>query len=306
MSTPRKHHYVPQVHIKKFEHQNGYSVFIKQENKIISKKLSNDIFAVKDLNSSLDEDGNIDHVSVEQTLADQWDSPFKSHFDILDSWISESIQQNDYSNISIEASLKFFFEYGLMGHLRSIRQNREFNDLTINSILEFEELIPDIDSIELSDSNFSNEQIEIGKSIIKNLINLSTDTANQWNEKLKFPAPSATELPMLVPEKLICDFFITSTPPFYLPDCTAIILKSEEETFKYKNQNINKIMSVGIPLTQHLFIQIRNKDFFPNDKTDLYLIEKERTDEINNQLIFHSFGQVLVSDNFKLNDIISN
>lgn len=298
MSTPRKHHYVPQVHIKKFEHQNGYSLFIKEENKIISKKLPNDIFAVKDLNSSLDEEGNIDHTSIEQTLADEWDSQFNPHLDILLSWICEVIEQNGNSNISIEASLKFFFEYGLMGHLRSIRQNREFNDLTINSILEFKELIPDIDSIDLSDSIFSNEQIEIGKSMIKKLINLSTDTANQWNDKLKFPVPSATKLSMLVPERLICDIFFTNTPPFYLPDCTAIIMKSKE-TVEYKNQNINKIISVGIPIAQKLFIQIRDKDFFPNEDSNIYIIEKEETNDINNQLISHSFKQILVSEDFK-------
>lgn len=293
MTIPRKHHYLPQVHIKKFEHKNGYNLFLKEENKIINKKLSVDIFSVKDLNSTLDEDGNIDHISVEQKLADQWDSKFNFHLNILSSWIIESIEQKNYSDIQINSSLKFFFEYGLLGYMRARKQDRDFNDSIINSILEFKELIPDIEALVSLD-----EQTEMGKSELKDILNLSTNLADEWNKKLKFPVPSTTEFPMLVPERLICDFFITLTPPFYLPDCTAIIIKSKE-TIEHQNKNLNKIVSVGIPLTQELFIQIRDKDFFPFDSTGLYSIEKERTESINDQLIFHAFKQVLVSKDFE-------
>lgn len=302
MSIPRKHHYVPQVHIKRFEHSDGYTVFIKDKKKLISKKSSHDIFAIKDLNSSLDENGNIDHTSIELSLGEIWDNKFNSHLQSLLSWIKDSIEQNNYSKIPIEESLKFFFEYGLMGYMRSIRKKREFNDSIINSILELKELIPHIYEVDLSNLEFTKEQTEIGREGIKDFINLSTNLATEWQNKLKFPAPSAIELPMLIPDNLVGDIFVSKAPPFYLPDCTAIILKSEK-TSEYQNRNINKIVSISLPLTQNVFIQIRNKDFFPSDSTDLFSIGKERTEEINNQLINYAFEQVLVAKEFKLQSI---
>jgi len=297
MSTPRKHHYVPQVHIKKFEHQNGYSLFIKEENKIISKKLSDDIFAVKDLNSSLDEDGNIDHTSVEQTLSERWESKFNTHLNILISWITESIKHKEYSDNPIKDSLKFFFEYGLMGHFRVIRQNRKFNESIIEPLLDFEELFQDIDDLDNSNSELSKEELELGKLELKNFITLTTKFAQNLNDNLKYPVPLPTEIPMFVPEGLICDFIITISPPYYLPDCTSIILRSEE-TFEYQNRKMNKIISIGIPIKDNLYIQIKNKDFFPNETTEIHIIEEERTREINQHLMKNALNQILVSQDF--------
>ncbi|MCC6702636.1 MAG: DUF4238 domain-containing protein [Fluviicola sp.] len=63
MSIPSKHHYIPQVHIKKIDVGKGYFVYHKEEGKVIHKKSTTDIFVIKDLNTSLNEDGDIDHSS---------------------------------------------------------------------------------------------------------------------------------------------------------------------------------------------------------------------------------------------------
>ena len=65
MSVPRKHHYVLQAHIRKFKGEIGYFVFRKSDNKLINFKSSSNFFVTKVLNSSLNDKGEIDHITTE-------------------------------------------------------------------------------------------------------------------------------------------------------------------------------------------------------------------------------------------------
>lgn len=297
MTTPRKHHYVPQVHIKKFERAEGFFVYHKDGGKVVPKKTTNDIFVIKDLNSSLNEDGDIDHTSVEKALEEKWDSLFNSHFDTITSWLIESVENNSYSDIPINDSLKYFFEYALMGYQRAQKGDAEFNRSVLEPILDFEELIPDLDNLDMEDSNLTKEQHDVGVESIKNFIHLITGHVREWQDKLKFPAPIATGLEMLVPDELVCDFILSDEGPFHLPDTTAVILKSEEE-FEYQNRKLNKIVSVGLPLCSMLYLQIKNVEFFPDEKTDIYSFKQERVNEVNKTLFSVSRKQILVDELF--------
>jgi hypothetical protein len=299
MSIPRKHHYVPQVHIRKFKEENGYFVFRKTDNKLINFKSSSNFFVAKDLNSTLNDEGEIDHETAESEFEKIWDGKFNCHFNIISSWIVESIKNNCNSSIRIEESIKFFFEYGLIGYQRALKQSQEFNDSILNPILEFEELLPELEDLELDDFKLSEEEFKMGIDSYKDFIILITNHVKTSQELLKYPVPIATELKMLIPENCSCDIILSKNSSFFLPDCTAIILKSEE-TMKYQDRDINKIVSVGIPISSGIYLQIRNKEFFSDHETDLYAWNIEKVDEWNEEIIRHSFNQTLVSENFKI------
>ncbi len=297
MSIPRKHHYVPQVHIRKFKVENGYFVFKKSNNKLINFKSSSNFFVAKDLNSSLNDKGDFDHVTNESEFEKLWDSNFNSHFDNIVSWIEDSIENNRHSTIIIDESIEFFFEYGLIGYQRALKQSSEFNDSILKPILEFEEVLPELDDLSIDETNFTNEDFNKAVTIYKDFINLITNHVKKSQELLKYPVPITTDFKMLLPENYCCDIILAKNSSFFLPDCTAKILKSEE-TMKYKDRDINKIVSVGIPIASGIYLQIRNKEFFPEHVTDLYAFSDKKVNQLNDEIIKFSLNQTLVSENY--------
>lgn len=299
MSVPRKHHYIPQVHIKKFESENGYFVYHKDLDKVVSKKSTNDIFVVKDLNTSLDEDGRVNHSILERQLELKWDSKFKHYFEIIDSWIKESIANNRYAEFNIDESLKFFFEYTLIGYHRAQKQDTSFNNSVLDPILGFEEIIPDLNELDTSDLEMPAEDIDLGLNFMKDFIYMATGQVKDMKDKLKFPAPVASDLSMFLPENLTCDFILTENQPFYLPDTTGVIIKSKE-VFLHKNITLNKIAMLGVPISSNIFLRIKNQEFFHGEKTGVYAFSRSQVDKLNRDIISFSKRQTLVEEKFQL------
>ena len=71
--------------------------------------------------------------------------------------IEDSIENNRHSTIIIDESIEFFFEYGLIGYQRALKQSSEFNDSILKPILEFEEVLPELDDLSIDETNFTNE-----------------------------------------------------------------------------------------------------------------------------------------------------
>jgi hypothetical protein len=68
-NIPRKHHYVPQIHIQKFKTNDGYHLYLKDKNTFAPATNSNSFFFKKDLNSNFDFTLNeINHHDVEISL----------------------------------------------------------------------------------------------------------------------------------------------------------------------------------------------------------------------------------------------
>lgn len=297
MTIPRKHHFLPQAHIRKFKSEKGYFLYLKNQKKVIPKKSSTDIFAVRDLNSSLNDDGKIDHLKNEYEFEKKWDSKFNSHYDSIVDWILDSIENDSYSSNDIQKSIQYFFEYTLIGYQRSKKQEESFNDSVLAPYLESKELIPFIDSADLSDSEYSDEHLRLGKDSLISFIELASETMMKWKSNLKYPAPIASELDMLVPEKLVCEVYISTNERFYLPDRTGLIVKSQD-TFIYNKLQINKIALIGLPLNPYVFLRIKNSETFPTAKTGIYTFNSEQVKRINSNIIASAGSQVLVGESF--------
>lgn len=298
MSTiPRKHHYVPQAHIQKFRNEDGYFVYNKNSNSVYNKKDS-EIFVIKDLNSMMVDDGEIDHQSLEAELAETWDAKFTPHHDQILRWILDSFEQGELSRIDIDGTLRYFFEYALVGYQRYMKSRKDFNDSTMNSIIELRELESAIDEADLSGIDALFENVELGKKGLINFIKLIADFAEKSQQKLKFPAPITTDLQMFLPPNISCDVVLSKNQPFYLPDCTAMIQKSDE-SFEYQGKQLKKIALVGIPISSSVFLMIRNNEFFPEHQTSLIHMEDDDVIEINSHIISNAYKQVVVCRGFK-------
>ncbi|MCP4521640.1 MAG: DUF4238 domain-containing protein [Cytophagales bacterium] len=82
MSIPKRHHYVPRVHIRKFKSNEGYYLLMKQAGIIKNPKSSNHFFVKKELNTIADSEGNKDHKTFEKELADKWDNKF-NYYEVI-------------------------------------------------------------------------------------------------------------------------------------------------------------------------------------------------------------------------------
>ena len=128
VSNPRKHHYIPQVHLKKFNLGEGYHVLHKDQNKITTYKSAKSFFHVRDLNTTIDLlSHEIDPKSVEQELTNKWDNLFNHHYNAINNIIVQNVTTN------ISDTYKYFFEYGLVTHFRSLKQVKTYNPNSVDT-----------------------------------------------------------------------------------------------------------------------------------------------------------------------------
>lgn len=301
MSIPRKHHYLPRVHIRKFKTDKGYFLFFKDKNKLLEISSSENIFVTKDLNSTIDENtGEIDHKRVEDELTALWDNNFNYHYDnIINNLLYFSTQKEVIIDL-IQDSLKFFFEYSIIGNFRQKKLTKQYNETTFSWFDDFEDYIEDISNIKDEITNMSKEEISSAISGLEHF-NLSMgDYINKLKEKLKFPAPTITEVKKYVPSECSCYILLARDSSFILPDCTAMVNYSETK-FKWDNFDVKRIDSIGIPIHPNIYLQIKNNEANDNKSTEIYLLDKERVNEINQNLARLAHNQFLTINNEIIN-----
>lgn len=294
MSVPKKHHYIPRVHISKFKSENGYFYFLKDKNKLLKKSSNRDIFSVKFMNSQIDENSNTtDHSSIEKELSDKWDGPFNSHLDKILKLIDDSTLTGFINIEPIKESIKFFYEYSIVTRLRCLKQTEEYN----SSVFDFEELIN-------LKEEFKNEELDIALpghtnddivklfGSIENLFQPLTNYVSKSIKELRFPAPTATEVKILVPKKCSIDIFLTKDDSFILPDVCTLAVESDSKLL-WHNIEIPNICSIGFPLTKDIFIQIKNNDIVDEDSNGIYILEKEEVMKLNKRLFKSALNCVL-------------
>jgi|GEM_PF-6547992 len=291
MTTSRRHHYLPQVHLNKFKSENGFHLFRKTGNTFISKKNTSDIFQVTDLNTTVNENGVLDHDTVEEELTLKWDNAFNTHYNNIMNYIADCISNKSENPIIIQESINFFFEYSIVAFLRSKKSQRK-NDISdfdwVDGIDDFKEIISNIDS----------KEYEKGVAwIFENI-----DKTKDWVEKLKelkFPSMTTTNVDFLRPSSCSCDIIISMEQPFLLPDCTSIITLSNEKII-FNNKVISKIYCVGVPITPYVFLQIKNNDLCGDKSTYIYKWNSERVNELNFVLFNKAFDQILYMEKVKV------
>lgn len=294
MSIPKRHHYVPRVHIRKFKKGAGYFLLLKDKKEVKNSFSSADFFVKKQLNTTGLEDGGKDHFSFENELTIRWDNNFNTFY-------TDIINNQKTPNKINNKTLKFFFEYSVITFMRRLKMEDKFN----NDFLSFKDALPEVvevfNSNEIDLSEFTNDAIDS----VKNLFQSFSNELNKLEEKQKgvdYPALIPSEAKMFVPEKCHCIIYITSKDSFILPDCTMTALKSKE-TFDLHGMTVNKIAQVGIPLTPKLFIEIRNSDLIDAKENLICIPSKKEIEEINNSLFNIAYTQVLLNNPEQLDEL---
>jgi hypothetical protein len=294
MSIPRKHHYVPVTHIEHFKSDEGYFLGIKLSKEIHNKKSATSFFKTRDLNSSIDERTEaVDHKRVEDELNSQWDGPFQIHHDKMVQWISDSLDRSQISEIDINDTLQFFFEYTIIGYFRRAKLTKQYSESS-SEILESLDCVIDTLDSETLEENISpySEFIEFARNFKQKAIRYQEVS----EQNLRYPTPTPVRIKELVPRDCSVDvFIIIDNDSFILPDTTGTFLKSDK-TIKVKGLDIHQVSSVGIPISSNIFIQIKNNDLRPEEENNIAIPKPEKVDYINDLLYSTAIHQVVACE----------
>ncbi len=293
MSVPRKHHYVPRVHISRFKTENGYNLYLKKNGSFTPRNPQHEekIFFEKDLNSTINWDnGEIDHKSIEDELGKKWDDKFNKHFKIIIEWIIEFLANDQLGPLPEQETMKFFFEYGLVAYFRKAKTTKEFNNGVFDMINDVEGISNDI--IEEVRQQYLKIEDNLPKpDDLMNVFRLVTEES----KKLKFPMRTPIGLPFLVPEKCSMDLVIAQEGSFILTDYTSMNFKSSKKTYVYSVE-YNMIESVSFPLTPYIMLNIKNNDLLPNSNSGIYGWKKEKVIEYNKASFNIAENQIITID----------
>lgn len=286
MSIPKRHHYVPRVHIDKFKSGSFFWLWNKDKQQLHKPLSSRDIFVKSELNTTGTESGQKDHVTLEEEFSKKWDSKFNKHF-------SEILNNLATPDLISQPTLKFFFEYSVVSYMRRLKMEPKFND----EFFDFTDLMPEI--LERMKEP-SNQEINFDPIIKKAAIDFfesmidATMSIRNNQSLVKFPGIIGSDAEMLVPEACNCFIYIADAESFILPDCTAFGLKSRE-IFEHHGTEFNKLSLVGIPLCPHVFLEVRNSEIIPGNNRVCKATEEDILN-INDLLYETAFTYVLLNN----------
>lgn len=230
MSIPRNHHYISQVHIKKFFNaKNEIFLYNKSTKLFQTKNSSKRLFSEKDLNTKY-ENGRNDYTTVEQQLNQFYENDFDYYYNNI---IRLTIEKN--IDIEIQKAIVYLARYGAIANFRTP---------TYKSSLEktfFDALKPAMDSA-----------TEALKSSFYNFFNNRGDSKYLGGDDY-------LQLGNKIVSKMGLLYFIIEIPEnendyFILPDFGASTQRKKINT--YINPDIEEISYISMPLSSKLYLHI--------------------------------------------------
>ncbi len=228
MSIPRNHHFISQVHIKKFFNQkNEIYLYSKSTKSIFQKKSSEKIFSERDLNTKY-QNGSNDYSSIEEQLNKYFENDFEFHFNIV-----KNITIDYVLDIQAQTSMLFLARYGAIANFRTPTHKSSLEETFFNS------LKPAMDnateSLKKSFYDFFNNRGDSKFLAGTDYLYLANEIISKMG-KIYF----IIEMP-----KSEDDFFI-------LPDFGASTQRKKINT--YFNPDIEEIAYIGLPLSSKIYI----------------------------------------------------
>lgn len=277
MNVPRKHHYLPQVHISNFRKNDRFLIYDKLNDKHFSKNSSNDLFEVKDSNVILNESFELDYVSEEKYFHDTYESRFNEHYGNLVGFLdSNSI----ISTSNFTLAINFFLEYAIIGHNRALRVQANYYE----SNKEFEKDLLDV----FSRFKWVLKLFNIGNKVSVNKQFAAYRKRRILEESLlKVPIANLKDISKILPLNYRVVLFLNDKNNFHLPDSCAIIFKNPKATHVFSDQ----ISRVLIPLSNQIVLDFIVEGSCIN--SEIVNSSTEQVDEINNYFLNHSFRWII-------------
>lgn len=285
MSIPRNHHYVSQVLIRKFlDKDNNLYTYSKESGSIEEKKWSRFDFAEKDLNSTVDEFGQVEHSSVEEILNQHVETGFNNHYNK----VMDAIFSNDFSEL-IE-SIKYLIRMGIIGDMRTPYRQAERQNIVLDSYRMIskratKEIQDSLEEFESRTSDIKNKMPIDYKAIIDKTLDLMGETIYSV-----FEAPQS-------------DFF-------FLPDCSSIVVRSqlEDDTIidgiVFHNPT-RPISTVILPINSKVVLVAQSKKICPQESHGIYKLSSNDVDEYNIMFLEKAHDKVICENKEYLNQFVS-
>lgn len=228
MSTPRNHHFISQVHIKKFFNQkNEIHLYSKSTKSFLQKQSSKKIFSERDLNTKYQKGSN-DYSSIEEQLNKYFENDFELHYNNIKKLLSDYIL-----NTEVQTSILFLARYGAIANFRTPTHKSSLEETFFNVLKPV---------------------MNIGTRSLKN--SFYNFFRNRGDSKY-LPGTDYLHLGNEIISKMGIIYFIIEIPKseddfFILPDFGASTQRKKINT--YFNPDIEEIAYIGLPLSSKVYI----------------------------------------------------
>lgn len=287
MSTPKNHHFLSQVLLKKFLDSEGrLNYYSKSEKCITNKEYSRFDFAELYLNSKIDDNGDIDHKSVEDNLNINFERDFNAHYDSL----ITALENDDHE--SLTNSIKFLIRLGTIGDIRTPEHQIETQKLIFGAFEEAAELL-DANNIRQELQEFQ-ERV----SSVKNKVPVDYKKIVEQTEKLMGPC-------------IYSIFIAAENEYFFLPDNSAVIIRSKlEPDIEFNGEILESgsrpISTVIFPINSQTIIVSQSTKICPQKSHGIYNLKSEVVYYYNKMFLDSARDKVICANNEYLQTFISN
>ena len=235
MSIPRNHHYISQIHIKKFfNEQNEIYLYNKSTKLFQTKNSSKRIFSEKDLNTKY-ENGINDYTTVEQQLNQFYENDFDYYYNNI---LRLTVEKN--IDLEIQKSIVYLARYGAIANFRNPIYKSSLKKTFFNA------LKPAMDNA-----------TETLKNSFYNFFNNRGDSKYLGGDNY-------LEIGNEIVSKMGLLYFIIEIPEndndfFILPDFGASTQRKKIN--KYINTEIEEIAYISLPLSSRLYLHIYSEKY---------------------------------------------
>ncbi|OFX42738.1 MAG: hypothetical protein A2046_11145 [Bacteroidetes bacterium GWA2_30_7] len=284
MSIPINHHYVSQCQIKNFfNYEEGkiylYDKLLKNQ---FESKSTKRVFSEDESNSRV-VNKQIDHLSLEKDLKDNYEDFFSKNFEIVNKQVSNP--QNELSNI--KKALIELTKYGIAGEIRNPIKKKESDNAITNFL--FNQILPNADPK-------LKKEIEDLKSSVEQTKYINAIYYSEFVENV-FKSMGGVNCVIYL---IKCNHF------FILPDRPSI--SKREKINEYFNPDIKEIAMVGIPLSSKIFLHSESQKHRKYKDTFVELTEQNVSiiEQINFLLYVNAYKQVACQNKGYLANFVSN
>jgi hypothetical protein len=139
MSVPKNHHYVSQALSRNFLSEGGRLYkYDKSERRIKTVNSTKRLFSKDYLNSIINEDGEIDHISVETQLNRNFESEFPNHCELIFNALNKECEIGNVipNSENIQTSMEYLLGMALIGPFRHPQHIHETEEIIFGTLME--------------------------------------------------------------------------------------------------------------------------------------------------------------------------
>lgn len=292
MSTPRNHHYVSQVLIRKFLNGEKTLHFYKKSNRTFGKTQSTkNTFSERDLNSTINENGQIDHTIIEEILAKNFEKKFNANYNLIESYVSSGVVSGTELKANLLEAIKNLIPMGIIGEMRTSQRMEEtyegvFGVLRMIASNATDELKQEIEGYEKQVAAVKNKLPINFSEICEKVTELMGDS--------------------------IYSIFITPPSEFFiLPDCTSAILRANllDDVIHNGERLVSdgmSIASVMYPINSNIIVSATSTKIIKKRPNKIFVLKKAEVYDFNKAFFERANEKVICTNEEYLKEFINH